>query len=126
MSKIECKKSQESALRLFTRCRNNLIKSIKLEECFDLVQRKFDDLTQKYTNVQLKHEEYILSIEEETDFNQHECDMWMDAVDETFSETERIAHDYLTRKGSIKKEKDQQISEVNCQGEESKKYSNLR
>ena len=126
MSKTECKKSQESALRLFTRCRNNLIKSIKLEECFDLVQRKFDDLTQKYTNVQLKHEEYILSIEEETDFNQYECDMWMDAVDETFSETERIAHDYLTRKGSVKKEKDQQISEVNCQGEESKKYSNLR
>ena len=58
MNKTECKKPQESALRLFTRFRNNLIKSIKLEESFDLVRRKFDELTQKYTNVQLKHEEY--------------------------------------------------------------------
>ena len=48
--------------------------------------------------------------------------MWMDAVDETFSETERIAHDYLTQKGSLKKEKDQQIPEE----EESKEYSNFR
>ena len=85
MSRTEWKKSQESALRLFTRCRNNLIKSIKIEDRFDLVQRKFDELTQKYTNVQLKHEEYILGIEEETDFNQDECDRWIDAVDETFS-----------------------------------------
>ena len=63
MSKAECKKGQESALRLFTRCKNNLLKSIKTDESFDVVQRKFKELSQRYTDVQLKHEEYVLSIE---------------------------------------------------------------
>jgi len=131
MSKAECKKGQESALRLFTRCKNNLLKSIKTDESFDVVQRKFKELSQRYTDVQLKHEEYVISIEEETDFNQTECDAWMDAVDETFDETEKMACDYLTLKGNLKVEKDTQQSDPvilppNVKGEEEQKFYNLR
>ena len=131
MSKAECKKGQESALRLFTRCKNNLLKSIKTDESFDVVQRKFKELSQRYTDVQLKHEEYVISIEEETDFNQTECDAWMDAVDETFDQTEKMACDYLTLKGNLKVEKDTQQSDPvilppNVKGEDEQKFYNLR
>ena len=88
-------------------------------------------MSQRYTDVQMKHEEYVLSIEEETDFNQIECDAWMDAVDETFDQTEKMACDYLTLKGNLKVEKDTQQSDPvilppDVKGEEEQKFYNLR
>ena len=107
----ECKKARTSSLRLFTRSNNNLTKSIKHYDAAEIVERKFEELSQKYSDVQNKHEEYILSIEDDIDFKQDECVELMDDVDETFSEAERMSHDYLKMKRNLKQERDHHLSE---------------
>ena len=73
----ECKKARTSSLRLFTRSNNNLTKSIKHDDAAEIVERKFEELSQKYSNVQKKDEEYISSIEDHTDFNVNMMNGWM-------------------------------------------------
>ena len=77
---------------MFTQANNIVIKSIKQDDDPELVEKKFDDLSRWYTDVQDK---YISSIEDEADFDQLESGKWMDDVEDQFAGNERMYHGYL-------------------------------
>lgn len=62
-------KDQTIAKRLFSRANNSLIKSIKVNDHWELVSHKFNDLKKRYDDLQEKHELYLLELEENPDFD---------------------------------------------------------
>ena len=130
MSTIEnMKKSRSTAKRLFTRSNNTLVDAIKLDDEPELVERKIQDLTKRYSEVQDIHENYISEIENDADFDDSKEEEWISTVAETFIQTERMALGYMkaTKKGetSMKSEEKLFSSATNTMME-SEKLCNLR
>ena len=94
-STVELKKSQTAAKRLFTRANNILHKSMKVDDHWELVSKKFDDLQKRYNDLQEKHELYLIELEEGPDFDATEQNEWMETIQDEFDESERHCHDYI-------------------------------
>ena len=98
-------KDKTIAKRLFSRANNSLIKSIKVNDHWELVSHKFDDLKKRYDDLQEKHELHLLELEENPDFDATEQNEWMNEIQDEFDESERLCHDYKMHcKQSIKKD----------------------
>ena len=93
------------------------------------MERKIQDLTKRYSEVQDIHENYISEIENDADFDDSKEEEWMSTVAETFIQTERMALGYMkaTKKGetSMKSEEKLLPSATNTMME-SEKLCNLR
>ena len=58
------KKSRSSSKRLFTRANNNVHNAIKLNDDYELVEKKMQDLCKRYSDAQESHELYICETED--------------------------------------------------------------
>ena len=100
-------KARTSAKRLFTRANNAVENAINAADDTKLVEKKFQDLVKRYSNVQEKHEEYVCTVEDTEEYNERECDVWINEIEDTFTCTERKSHDYIkTFNDDIKKVND--------------------
>ena len=89
------KKSRSSCKRLFTRANNSVQSAIKLADDHELVERKMQELSKRYSDVQESHESYICEVEEESEYNEEEEEKYIAEIEKTYSITERSAHSYI-------------------------------
>ena len=90
-------KSQTQAKRLFTRSKNAVVNSIKTNLDPDLVDKRFQELEKRYSDVQEKHEAYVCSIEDSDDYNEQACSNWIDEIEQEFMITEKMSHEYIKK-----------------------------
>lgn len=97
MSAVDIKKTRTSAKRLFTRANNAVENAMKADDDPDLVDKKFQELAKKYSHVQEMHEEYICAVEDTDDYDENQCEEWINEIERTFTFTERMSHEYIKK-----------------------------
>lgn len=106
----EEKKNRIIAKRLFTRANNALVKAITAQDDAELVMKKSNDLEKRYSEVQEAHEQYVCAVEDTEDYNESECEKWIDEIENTFTETERKYHTYMKGANDEKTVKDEKLT----------------
>ena len=91
----QSKKNRTVAKSLFTRAYKSVQNSIKLNDEWDLTAKKFSDLESRYSDVQEKHELYLIEMEGNSEFDAAVEDSWIDDIQASFEEVERLAHHYI-------------------------------
>ena len=95
MSAATIKNARTTAQRLFTRANNAILKSMKSGDDVSLVERKFQELSSRYTSVQDTHEQYITAVQDSVDYDESKFDEWFNEIEEVYTSTERMAHSYI-------------------------------
>ena len=109
-------KTRASAKRLFTRANNAVANAIQAADDAELVGKKFQDLEKRYSDVQERHEEFVCIVEDTEEYNEKECDVWINEIEDTFTCTERKSHNYIkTFNDDIKRVNDDNKSDKSDQ-----------
>ena len=91
----QAKKNRTVAKSLFTRAYKSVQNSIQLNDEWDLTAKKFSDLESRYIDVQEKHELYLIEMEGNSEFDATVEDSWIDEIQASFEEVERLTHHYI-------------------------------
>ena len=91
----QLRKQRTVAKSLFTRASKSLQNSIKLNDTWELVEKKLSDLESRYIDVQEKHELYLIEMEEKSELDGSAEDSWIDDIQTSFEEVERLTHHYI-------------------------------
>ena len=82
---------------MFTRAHNALSIAIESDECVvRTLERRFDELKLRWNEVQLKHDEYISTLDGRTDEEIQKEDVWIDELAKTFYNVEEETDKLLT------------------------------
>ena len=119
----QLKKNRTTAKRLFTRANNAVHNSVKLNDSWELVSKKFVDLEKRYNDVQEKHEIYLVELEEDSEFDATELNAWMDEIQAEFDETERQSHKYIKHSKQITESQSDKTVEKDTQSMKSKIFT---
>ena len=95
MASAELLKSRTTSKKLFTRNINAVQNAIKMNDDYELVEKKLNELCKKFSVLQENHELYVCEVENEEHFDESKEENWMSEVESTFYATERIAHAYI-------------------------------
>ena len=101
------KRERASAKSLFTKACNRLSEAINIVSDVDLIEAKFATVRVKWSNVQLKHDAYIIAAFPEGE-GDDDGEIWINDLEERFEVIEKAKFDYA--KGMKQKtEKDNQV-----------------
>ena len=97
MEVIKSKRERSTAKGMFTKACNRLIGAIQDESEVDLIDARFESLKIRWSDLQVKHDKYMMSAFPEGD--EEEVDIkWLDEEEEKFESTEKMKFEYVRKK----------------------------
>ena len=111
----DSKSQRTNAKRLLTRAQNRIKDAISASVDIEIIQQRFTEIKLLRRDVELKHEEFISSLENATEDAVAEEDQWLNSIEEDFMKVEMMMLEYDKRMRNSHVEVKEEIALVQSQ-----------